>query len=317
MSEKFQENKKKYMLTSIMFLTLFFAISIFCPTSIVQAKENYKNIFFKVELKKVVKVNNYYFYYARSKGDSLYNSGFDVYYSDNLSGTYTRKPWGTNIWINGENVYYFYGRWLCSYNLSTNKETVLKTCEELNDTSSYTIKNICDGKVFFEKYVCNWPYFKYKVYCYDMKTKKTTKVANDVIIESASGKWIAATLDCPRDISAKRIYLYKIKGKKIKKVRCLTKTGFSYGFVNGKLYYSVYNNKSIKYTPTLYRCNKNGTHRKKLAKIKKKRVSQILINKIINNTQCIVNILDGSEQWLYNFKKHKWIKRVKESTFVD
>ena len=35
-----------------------------------------------------------------------------------------------------------------------------------------------------------------------------------MIIESASGKWIAATLDCPRDISAKRIYLYKIKGKK-------------------------------------------------------------------------------------------------------
>ena len=138
-----------------------------------------------------------------------------------------------------------------------------------------------------------------------------------MIIESASGKWIAVTLDCPRDISAKRIYLYKIKGKKIKKVRCLTKTGFSYGFVNGKLYYSVYNKKSIKYTPTLYRCNKNGTHRKKLAKIKKKGASQILIDIIINNTQCIVNISDGSGQWLYNFKKHKWIKRVKEAIFVD
>ena len=238
-----------------------------------------------------VKVGSYYF---------KYSGGF--YFSTEKDYGYTSIS-NSKIATNGVKAVYVYDYKLMSYDLKTGTVKKLKKLPTGNrsyENDSWSVSVAKDNQVFltrgsFEK----WTYW---TYIYNIKKITFKKVLNKCALSSRSGKYVVGTNEYQSDASAHSMTLYKIKSGKLTKVKKLGKYCFTGVFIGKKLYYTVSNNSQMTKT-TLYRCNANGSKKKKLGTFKAKTEYGQAIVQDITKDSCVVYLGDGSYVYTYSTKK--------------
>ena len=244
-----------------------------------------------------VKVGSFYF---------KYSSNF--YYSTDKDTGYVSLGYG-KVATNGTKAVYVSSGSLVSLDLKSGTVTNLKKLPTGNrsfEDDSWSVSVAKGNQVFlirgsFEK----WTYW---TYIYNVKNKTFKKVLSKCALGARYGKYVVGTNEYQSDVSAHKMTLYKIANGKLKKVKVLTKYGFAAVFIGKKLYYTSSNNSSMRKT-TLYRCNANGSKKKKLGTFKGKgEYGQAVVNSNdITKKNCVVYLGDGS--YLYTYKTKKLVKQ--------
>lgn len=248
-----------------------------------------------------VKVGDYYF-----KGDPLEEPDdmglTTIYISDKKNSGFLLTPLNGAAYTNGKEAYYIdYSpsgkEYLCRYRFSSRKETKVK---KLPKKSDWWIRTIYGGKVYLlgrnlengEEVTC----------VYDIN-KKTLSSLKNFAIEGRSGKYVISLGDM-RDGTAihSTLTLWKITASGLKKVKILDKNVGLAEFSGNKLYYQVYKDGSGREV-LLYRCNVDGTNKKKLAafKVSGKEGSADIMS--VGPDACVV-YLDG-RHWKYTYATKK------------
>lgn len=143
----------------------------------------------------------------------------------------------------------------------------------------------------------------------DIKSKKKTIAVKNCCIQAASGKYLYGNTSMVYDTGAYTVNIWKIKGNSVKKVKTLGKHIFGTTVVKNKVYYASYPD-SKQNNMTVYRCNPDGSHRKKLFNLKGKgQFCQVLISEV--NEKTITAYVSGDQpgQYEYTIKTGKLKKK--------
>lgn len=151
---------------------------------------------------------------------------------------------------------------------------------------------------------------KSTLYSVNIKNKKKQKVVGKCYAFAVKGKYIYGNPYKVSDTGAYPVRIWKIANNSVKQVKTIGKHIFGTTIVKNKVYYASYpNNKQKKMT--VYHCNLDGTHRKKLFTLKtKEKYGQVLLSTVTQKT--IKATVSGSSpvKWYeYNIKTGKLKKK--------
>jgi hypothetical protein len=219
--------------------------------------------------------------------------------SKNGDYTVTGIPAYSTIFGNGKQAYYIYYNTLYQYNYATRERTFLKTLKASGD-ESFFISSIYKGKIYMTK--SSFDKWKFWTYSFDLKTKKQKLLKSNCNIWNRYGKYVVSQDAYRTDVSAYPITLYKITSKGLSKIKTLTKNGRYESLIKGKLYYSVYNKVMTKVT--LYRCDANGSHRKKIKTFTAKAGNGLILICKATNKYCIYQT-DSTTYYRYTYATKK------------
>ena len=108
------------------------------------------------------------------------------------------------------------------------------------------------------------------------------------------------------------VYIWKIQNNSLKKVKTLGKYIFGTTAVKNKIYYASYPSypKNGQKKMVVYRCNADGSHRKKLFTLTGKgKYCQVLISDVNEKTITAAISGDNSGQYTYTIKTGKLKKK--------
>ena len=239
----------------------------------------------------VITSGNYYF-----KRDAVTDQ---LMISTQKNGDYQLTPMEYGIWANGRQAFYVRRNVLYKYVFSSRRETKVKTLPASGD-QFYRISTVYGRRIFLTKE--SFDQWKFWTYTFDMKTAKFKRVMSNCNITDRYGKYVVAANEYRSDVSPYRISLYKIIPAGLTKVKKLSSYGFKEGFINGKLYYSSYPRGSVGNT-TLYRCNPNGSNRKKLASFATDEAFGEVFISEVTSTSCNVFIYGKTYRYDYETKQ--------------
>lgn len=147
---------------------------------------------------------------------------------------------------------------------------------------------------------------KAALYSVNIKTKKKRKVAVNCSAFASSGKYIYGNTFHVSDTGAYPVQIWKISGNTVKKGKMIGKYIFGTTIVKKKLYYASYPTSKQK-KMTVYCCNLNGTHRKKLFTLKGSgKYCQVLLRNVTKKTiKATVSGTGKAKEYEYNIKTKK------------
>lgn len=258
-----------------------------------QAAAEYKLIWEYSDYKEPVKCGKYYF---KSGSNGI------IMISDQKDGVYAETPLTYFSYTNGSYAYYVRENALYRYRYADKKETWLKRLKTSDDSTFY-VSSVYGGKVFITR--GSFDKWKHWTYQYNTKTKKLKLAKSNCAILSRYGKYVVSQDEYRTDVSPFPATLYKITANGLSKIKTLTSYAHNGVFVKGKLYYTVYGKNKI-HKATLYRCNPNGSGKKKIAVFtSKNKDNEVLISKI-TSTYC--EVYKDSETYRYTYKNKKYKK---------
>lgn len=208
-----------------------------------------------------IKVGNYYF-----KQSSVSYATLCV--SEQKSSGYINtgiQSYGAE-WTNGKYVFYVSNNAIYRYNLSNGKSKKIKTlssiaCDYEYEPPAFSISLIYGNYIYITR-SCSDEWMN-TTYMYNKKTGKLKKILKNCVIEVSSGKYCIGVNEYQTEAVPRKITLYKITSSgSLKKVKVLGENTCGQWVVNGKFYYTKYEN-GMK-TMSLYRCKLNGNGEKKL-----------------------------------------------------
>lgn len=150
------------------------------------------------------------------------------------------------------------------------------------------------------------------LYSVNIKTKKKRKLSSKCSVIAASGKYIYGNKVVVTDTGAYPVYIWKINNNSLKKFKTLGKYILGTTIVKNKIYYASYPSyrKSGQKKMVVYRCNLDGSHRKKLFTLQGTgKYCQVLIAKV--NSKTITATVSGDKpgQYIYTIKTGKLKKK--------
>lgn len=245
---------------------------------------------------KVLKSGKYYFRCATATGR--------IQISDRKNEGYRNTPLGYGSFGNGLQAYYVDKNVLYRYIYATRESVRLRNLAVSGD-EEFHISTVYGNQIFLTK--SSFEQWKYWTYSYNIKTGKVKKVMSNCCITGRLGKFVGAQNAYRTDVGPYPVTIYKITAQGLSKVRKLTSYGRSEVFVGKKLYYAAYDKGSMK-KAVLYRCNKDGTGRKKIAVfINPSEFGEVLIGNITDKG-CIVYQAGVQYRYTYAAKKMKRIR---------
>lgn len=251
----------------------------------------------------------YHMYYVSSKEakaiDGYYFKcvGQNVYISNNANGPFTRTPLPWKFLSNGAYAIYLDNKsqTLYQYEYETNVSTSLKKLSVKGQKYNYfELSAYYDGNVYLS--YGGEDDWRYTTYVYQMSTKQFKQCRKDCDIWVFQGKYAIAHSDYRTDVSPGKVTLYQFTKNGLKKIKVLTKYGYSCAIIKNKVYYSSYP-KGHMGKLVLYRCNMKGEGKKKLATVSSKE-GEVIIQKI-TPTYCIYFTQEGTYKYTYKTKKKK------------
>lgn len=143
---------------------------------------------------------------------------------------------------------------------------------------------------------------KSTLYSVNIKSKQKRKAVRNCYAFAAKGKYIYGNPCKVSDTGAYTVRIWKIKNNSVKRVKTIGKNIFGTTAVKKKLYYASYPNKYQK-KMTVYRCNLDGSHRKKLFTIKGKgKYCQVLMTDANKKTITAIVSGDNPKTYVYTIK---------------
>ncbi len=177
----------------------------------------------------------------------------------------------------------------------------------LKDGQYIEIVHACGNKIYVN--LSDEMDGKCVLYSVDIKSKKKTIAVKNCYIQAASGKYLYGNTSKVYDTGAYTVNIWKIKGNSVKKIKSLGKHIFGTTVVKNKVYYASYPNSKQNHM-TVYRCNLDGSKRKKLFDLKGKgQFCQVLISEV--NEKTITAYVSGDQpgQYEYTIKTGKLKKK--------
>jgi hypothetical protein len=287
--------KQNWGIKVIVLLAAIFAVVSFGSVE-AKAAAQYKRV--AVYNDTTVKHGQYYFTRDNEKGT--------VSISKEKDGEYTETPISsTFLYSDGKQCYYMDNNYVIyNYKYKTGKNKKLKKMKEDGD-AVYTIGGVYKNYIYVNK--SSFDRWRLWTYTYNIKTGEYRKIATDCSVSDISGGYVVGCNEYRSDVSPYKITLYKIKSDgSFKKVKVISKYGYQGDFVNGKLYYLIYPQNSLKET-TLYRANEDGSSAKKIVTFKSNNKYGEVMVYDITAKNCYV-YKDGTT-YLYTYKTKK-LKKV-------
>lgn len=146
------------------------------------------------------------------------------------------------------------------------------------------------------------------LYSVNIKTKKKTKLSGKCNAVAGNGNYIYGNKIKVTDTGAYPVYIWKIKNNSLKKVKTLGEYILGTTVVKSKVYYASYPSypKNGQKKMIVYRCNLDGSHRKKLFTLKGRgQYCQVLISDVNEKTITAAVLGNESEQYTYTIKTGK------------
>lgn len=141
------------------------------------------------------------------------------------------------------------------------------------------------------------------------KTNKWTSSDSQWYDRNSNVYYITGDTEKPMDTGAYPVYVWKIPGNSVKKVKTLGKFIFGTTVVNNKVYYASYPDRSQK-KMTVYSCNLNGSSRKKLFRLEGRGdFCQVLISDVTEETITAYVSGDKPGNYVYTIKTGKLKKQ--------
>lgn len=209
-------------------------------------------------------------------------------------------------WIKGNKVIYMVNNVLYESPFEPHSMGVQRKLASWKINTSYEylkIATIYNNNVYVVRYK---EAGEAELYSVNIKSKKKRKVAKKCYAFAAKGKYIYANPFNVTDTGAYPVRVMKIRGNSVKKGKKLGNHIFGTTVVKNKLYYASYPNSKQK-KMTVYRCNLDGKHRKKLFTLKGKgKYCQVLLGKVTKKTiKATVSGTGKVKQYEYNIKTKK------------
>lgn len=258
------------------------------------AADEYKPLFGgDYEFGESVKCGKYYFMCSPQN--------YKVYMAKSKNGTYKETPVSFSSYTNGKQIYYVSDNRLCKFVCSSGKETKLKN---LSDKKYWSISLVYGGKIFLS--ANNFDEWSVQTYVYKISAKKLSKAA-DVNIMIHSGKYVLTQDEFRSDVSPYQTSLYRLTANGMKKVKTLAKRCFGCRFLGDKVYYTDYAGEYMDKV-TIYRCNKDGSGKKKLGYFETDTEYGMIQVKEFSSKYCVIVMDDITYRYTYKTKKLKKIK---------
>lgn len=147
------------------------------------------------------------------------------------------------------------------------------------------------------------------LYSVNIKSRKKRKIMKNCCPVASKGKYIYGNSFKVSDTGAYPVSIWKITNNSVKRVKTIGKYIFGTTIVKNKVYYASYPNKMQK-KMTVFRCNLDGSHRKKLFTLKGKgKYCQVLISDV--NKKTITAQVSGTaaKTYIYTIKTGKLKKQ--------
>lgn len=140
------------------------------------------------------------------------------------------------------------------------------------------------------------------LYSVNVTTKKKTKEVSNCCITTSKGKFMYGDKSKATDSGAYPLYIWKITGNSIKKLKTMGKYTFGTTVVKNKVYYASYPDSSQK-KMTVYCCNLDGSNSKKLFTFKGKgSYCQVLISDVNEKTITVYVSGENPAEYVYTIK---------------
>lgn len=152
---------------------------------------------------------------------------------------------------------------------------------------------------------------KATLYSVNIKRKKKRIAARNCYAFATKGTYIYGNPFDVTDTGAYPVYIWKINGNSVKKIKKIGKHIFGTVIVKNKVYYGSYPSNSQK-KMTVYRCDLDGAHPQKLFTVKAKgKYGQALLGEVTKKTvQASASKKNGSTLYEYNLKTGKLKKKT-------
>lgn len=214
----------------------------------------------------------------------------------------------SNIFSNGTSAYILQSNAIYRYVYSTGKMTKLKSLKKPKEPTydAWSFGAVYNGRLYLS--VGDKKKERYTTYCYNVKKKKLKKIKTNCLIMDQCGKYVVVReqyhLEGSKE-SPNPKSLWKFTSSGLKKIKTLTKSGFAAEFAGNKLYYTHFTKYSSgQKKAILYRCNANGSGKKKLGTFKAKGFLAVYG---FTSKNCIVDNDKGTYRYTYSTKKKKKI----------
>lgn len=196
---------------------------------------------------------------------SMQNAEAAAGYKKIEPGSTSATPIGYPAYGNGKQAYYVRDFTLYKYTYASRKESKVKKLPSTGASNdphmAFYVTGVYGDQIYLTK--GSQGQWKNWTYSYNLKTKKLKKLLSNCSIKTSYGKYVVGQNAYRTDVSAYPITLYKIQSSGLKKIKKLTSHGWEPTFAGGKLYYAA-SPDNIMRKVTLYRCNLNGSGRKKI-----------------------------------------------------
>ena len=149
------------------------------------------------------------------------------------------------------------------------------------------------------------------LYSVNVNTKKKTKEVTNCSIDAVNGKYMYGDKAKATDSGAYPLYIWKIAGNSVKRVKTLGKHTFGTKVIKNKVYYASYPSSSQK-KMTMYRCNLDGSGRKKLFTLAGEGdFCQVLVSDVNEKAITVYVSGDNPGEYVYTIKTGKLRKQTR------
>lgn len=210
-----------------------------------------------------------------------------------------------SAFTNGKTLYYTKGMKVYKLNLKTKKIKNVATVKKTKKSNKSSADNICinaitKNRIYLTRY--SWASYKNDLFSMNIKTNKVKEETKGEFA-AINGKYAVVKKVFTTDTSACKYDLVKLTNKGIKKVKKLCNNGMYCGEVDGKFYFMEYKDDELK-AGNLYRCDKNGKHKKLIASISDKEGSDVVVVSV-GKTECTVSVGGVDKTFDYKTKSFK------------
>lgn len=229
------------------------------------------------------------------------NSGGYLYYGPSAYETNSYAGHVYDSWTNGSMILNIsYDGALQQINCKTGITKKLKQLpgyQQAGEGDSWNISAIYGKRVYLTRGSFNkW---KQWTYLYKLNSGSFKKVKANCAIRTSGGKYMVGEKQYHTDVSAVQQDLYKSTKSGLKKIKRLAKWGLNTQIVGKKIYYISYTDKYMT-KGTLYRCNLDGSRRKKLGSFKITQQYGQLIAREFTSQYC--TIYKDGQSYRYTYK---------------
>ncbi|MBR2188626.1 MAG: hypothetical protein IJ860_04370 [Eubacterium sp.] len=273
---------------------LLLSLFVFRPAT-VQAAAGYASmneLFYNMDNGTVLQSNGTWF---RNDPDSLYCA-------KSQSGPWKAVGETWTAWSNGSYVLNISSSgYLVRYNCKTGGVKKLKKLPGFTRTEEgdgWGISAVYGKRVYLTR--SSFSKWRQWTYLYKLNTKSFKRVKNDCMISCQKGKYFVAEKEYRSDVSPVRLDLYQSTASGLKHIKKLAAHGHSESIVGKKIYYTASPDQYMSEI-TIYRCNLDGTGRKKLGTVSSAGFSQVLAHSFTSK-YCTVYMDGKSYRFTYSTK---------------